>query len=63
MPTVKDMAGEVRSLTVSRDPVDPQSIQKSKSIGDQAVMDAVVIVLIAWAVLFALAWSLRSHNV
>jgi hypothetical protein len=33
------------------------------SLGEVAFKDAVIIVLIAWAVLVFLAWSLRSHNV
>ena len=32
------------------------------SIGDQAFMDAVVIVAIAWLFLIFLAYSLRHHN-
>lgn len=33
------------------------------SIGDTAFMDSVVIVGIAWALLFFLYFSLRNHNV
>lgn len=33
------------------------------SMGDQALMDAIVIVAIAWLVILFLALSLRNHNV
>ena len=33
------------------------------SIGDQAFMDAVIMVAIAWLFLVFLAYSLRNHNV
>lgn len=33
------------------------------SIGDQALMDAVILVAIAWLVLVVLAYSLRNHNI
>lgn len=33
------------------------------SIGDTALMDALIIVALAWAFLIFLALSLRSHNI
>lgn len=33
------------------------------SIGDKALMDAVVMVVLAWLLLAFLAYSLRHHNV
>lgn len=33
------------------------------SIGDQAFMDAVIIVGVSWLILLFLAYSLRHHNV
>lgn len=33
------------------------------SLGDQAFMDACIIVGIAWLVLLFFAWSLRGHNI
>ena len=37
--------------------------QGKGSIGDKALMDAIIIVALAWALLFFLAYSLRHHNV
>lgn len=31
--------------------------------GEAAFRDGVILVLVAWGLLFALAWSLRRHNV
>ncbi len=50
-------------LKTSREPVGPKRSGDKGTIGDQAVMDAVVIVVIAWAVLAVLAFSLRRHNI
>lgn len=36
---------------------------KGKTKGDRAFMDAVIIVAVAWGILFALVWSLRQYNV
>lgn len=52
------------NLTVSREPVGSnKSSMATKSIGDQALMDAVVIVAIAWLILFSFSFSLRHHNI
>ena len=50
-------------LNVSRDPVGPVVAGGKGTPGDQALMDAVVIVGIAWVILILLALSLRSHNI
>lgn len=50
-------------IQTTREPVGPKRAGAKGSVGDQAVMDAVLIVAIAWGILFALAWSLRKHNV
>ncbi|HJY05894.1 MAG TPA: hypothetical protein VJ323_06230 [Bryobacteraceae bacterium] len=34
----------------------------AKNIGDQALRDAITLVVIAWVVLFLLVLSLRGHN-
>jgi len=44
---------------------DPKRKDKESkgSIGDKALMDAIIIVVAAWALLLFLAYSLRHHNV
>lgn len=43
---------------------DPKAQVEGKgSIGDKALMDAIMIVVLAWAVILFLAFSLRHHNV
>ena len=52
------------NLATSNEPVAPKSKGgKPSSIGDIAVMDAVILIGAAWLVLFLLAWSLRAHNI
>lgn len=53
----------VPSLVTSREPVGVQGPGAKGGVGDKAVMDAVIIVLAAWAVLGFLVFSLRRHNV
>lgn len=50
-------------LAVTREPVGPKDAPSEKSDGSRAVMDAVIVVGVAWAVLFFLVFSLRSHNI
>jgi hypothetical protein len=52
-----------RQIVTSREPVAPKTAGDKGSTGDQALMDAVLIVVGAWALLFLLAFSLRKHNV
>lgn len=47
----------------ARDPSRKRPETGKGSIGDQAFMDAVIVIAVAWLILFALAFSLRSHNV
>lgn len=63
MPTMKEQTPGSPNLMVSREPVGPRKAGERGSLGDQAVMDAVMIVAAAWFVLFFLAYSLRSHNI
>lgn len=46
----------------AREPRKRPSLGKG-SIGDKALMDAVIIVAVAWLFLIFLAYSLRHHNV
>ena len=50
-------------IVTTREPVGPKKAGDKGTIGDMAVMDAVIIVGIAWLILFFLAFSLRRHNV
>lgn len=50
-------------IVTTREPVGPKRAGDKGSVGDQALMDAVLIVGAAWAVLGLLAFSLHRHNV
>jgi len=63
MPTAVDDAGGSPNLNVTRQPVGPSVPGAKGTAGDKALMDGVVIVGIAWAILFLLAFSLRAHNI
>ncbi len=49
-------------LTTSREPT-VRGPGKPGSVGDTALRDALVALVIGWTLLFALAFSLRKHNV
>ena len=51
------------NLVTSRTPVGPKDVSEQKTAGNQAVIDSIIIICIAWAVLFALVYSLRAHNI
>ena len=51
------------NLVTTRTPVGPSDESKSKTAGNQAVIDGVIIIAISWAIIFALAYSLRAHNI
>lgn len=50
-------------LVTERIPVGPENVSKANTDGDRAVTDALIIVLIAWAVLAFLIFTLRRHNI
>ena len=50
-------------LATSREPSGPKRKGDKGTIGDQAVMDAVVIIGVAWFVLVLLVITLRRHNI
>lgn len=62
MPLVKENGSGSPVLVTSREP-QGTSADAKKSVGDQALMDAIVLILVAWGVLFALLFSLRAHNI
>lgn len=63
MPVATEDARVGRPIVTSREPVGPKNAGSKGSPGDVALMDAITIVIIAWAILFVLAFSLRRHNV
>lgn len=51
-------------LATSREPVAAKGKNgKPASVGDQALQDSVILILVCWALLFLLVLSLRSHNI
>lgn len=61
---IRTESREPTRLNTEREPVGVEPKNGARgSVGDKAVMDAIVIVLIAWAVLFFLVFSLRRHNI
>jgi len=51
-----------QNIKTSREPEGPKNAASKGSIGDKALMDAIIIVLAAWVILFFLGFSLRSHT-
>ena len=63
MPFATEDDRQGRSIQTTREPVGPKNAGSKGSVGDVAVMDAIALVIVAWLVLFALAYSLRHHNI
>lgn len=63
MPMATEPERVGAELTVTREPKGPKRAQDKGSVGDVALMDALIIVGAAWAILFLLAFTLRRHNV
>lgn len=63
MPMGTEDARVGRSVTMTREPVGPKRAGDKGTMGDQALMDAVLIVGAAWVLLIFLAFSLHRHNV
>ncbi len=63
MPMASEDSRQSAPIVTSREPVGPKNAGSKGSTGDKALMDAVMIVVAAWALLFFLGFSLRSHNV
>lgn len=53
----------MRPLVTAREPVGAKEPGDPGSKGDQALKDALAVIIAGWALLFILAWSLRRHNV
>lgn len=64
MPILEEMTGGPPNLATSREPVSPTKKNKEdRSVGAQALNDALIMVGIAWVILILLAFSLRTHNI
>jgi hypothetical protein len=63
MPMGTEDSRQGRPIVTTREPVGPKNAASKGSIGDQALMDALMIVGLAWVVLFMLTFSLRHHNI
>lgn len=55
--------GFSQPLVTSREPVGPQKAGDKGSLGDQALMDGLAILIVGWAILLFLTFSLRSFNI
>ncbi len=51
------------NLVTSRTPVGPTVAGSSKSIGGLAFNDSVILIIVCWAIVFLLVFSLRRHNI
>jgi hypothetical protein len=63
MPMANEDERLGQPIRVSREPVGPKNAGTKGSIGDQAVMDAIAIVLLSWLIIFLLAFTLRRHSI
>lgn len=65
MPITEEAEKAPPVLATSREPVAPgkKNAADNKNVGEQALMDAIAMVLVCWAIVFLLAWSLRRHNI
>jgi hypothetical protein len=61
MPVLTEPERIGNPIVTSREPVGPKNAASKGSPGDVALMDAVTIVVIAWAITFLLMFSLRRH--
>lgn len=50
-------------LATSREPKGPKRSGDPGTMGDTAFKDAVMLIIIAWAFLLMLGWSLRGFNI
>lgn len=62
MPMAKDAGATPPTLVTSREPT-TQVKGSDKTAGTQAFNDAVLIIAVAWLIIFALAFTLRKHNI
>lgn len=58
-----DSGGQHVPLMTSREPKGPTLPGGKGSLGDEAFKDAIGLVIVSWAILFFLTFSLRGHSV
>ena len=64
MPISKDTARAFApALVTSREPKERAAPGEPGSLGQVTLSDALIIVGVAWVLIFLLALSLRSHNI
>lgn len=63
MPMATEESRVGNPIVTSREPVGPKNASSKGGTGDQALMDAVALVIAAWIILFFLGFSLRKHNI
>lgn len=63
MPMATEESRVGNPILTTREPVGPKNAATKGGTGDQALMDAVWIVLACWVILFMLGFSLRKHNI
>lgn len=62
MPMLTEPERQGNPIVTSREPVGPRNAASKGSPGDVAFMDALAIVIVAWAIAFVLLFSLRRHS-
>lgn len=63
MPIRNEEDRQSQPINMTREPVGPKNAASKGSVGDVALMDSLIIVGVAWLVVFFFAFSLRRHNV
>ena len=63
MPILSEVSSGSPNLITSREPVGPAVKGAPGSAGEMAVRDALIIIGVAWVILFFLMFSLRAHNI
>lgn len=63
MPMATEDERQGRPALFTREPVGPKNAASKGGTGDQALMDAIAIVVAAWLLLFLVSFSLRSHSI
>jgi len=50
-------------LSTSREPKGPKRAGDPGTMGDQALIDSIILIVLAWVVLLFLGFSLRAFNI
>lgn len=62
MPLVSEDERVGNPIVTAREPKGPSKSTGPGSMGDEAFKDAVAVLIVAWALLFLLYFSVRKHN-